>query len=649
MRRACRACWSSRRPSPLGVAAERAAFDPADVRLWLPDLLVGWVLVGCGLVGVRTPAGQPLRRLAGGDRVRLVPRQLQRAVERPWLRTSCLPAPRFPRPPARDLPRRVRLLAHDAGRGRLRATSRRCCPRVWDDAAATIVALGRCWSATARSSTGGRSVPRGGPRARRCGPRPALALVLSAGAAGPGHAPARRPSSRPSLLAYQAVLCAIAVGLLAGLVTSDRERVDVTDLVVELRHRTLRHAAWQPCRRPSATRRSTSATGSPTPAPSSARTGEPLALPRAGSRPVGHLRGARRRAGRRTGARSLRSWRTPRVREAVAVGDPVGGREQPPPRPRCAPGWSSSRPPAGACWRPATRSARDWRRRLHDGAERRLLRSRRCSTRSRPRRPSPDTAERVARRGPGRAGARQELRRLARGIHPRVLAEDGSARPPCSPWSKALPVAGRPRGRGGPAAAAGRGGGVLRVCRGAGQRRQVRGGVARPGLGGRRTTTCVTVVVEDDGVGGADPARGSGLRGLADRVATAGRNAPGRQHAGRGHAPRRRDPSRRRGLDAQPILIQGFPVIRKASAGSIGSAGSRVRLPSSSRVNLNVVGRSVELVPVHEEHDLLPPSTYRTSRPSRSSCPLSSQNVWVIGYSGSSPSPASIASCLVSV
>jgi signal transduction histidine kinase len=28
----------------------------------------------------------------------------------------------------------------------------------------------------------------------------------------------------------------------------------------------------------------------------------------------------------------------------------------------------------------------------------------------------------------------------------------------------------------------------------------------------------VVVEVEDDGVGGADPARGSGLRGLADRV-----------------------------------------------------------------------------------------------------------------------------------
>ena len=32
----------------------------------------------------------------------------------------------------------------------------------------------------------------------------------------------------------------------------------------------------------------------------------------------------------------------------------------------------------------------------------------------------------------------------------------------------------------------------------------------------------VVVVVRDDGVGGADPARGSGLRGLADRVEALG-------------------------------------------------------------------------------------------------------------------------------
>ena len=35
----------------------------------------------------------------------------------------------------------------------------------------------------------------------------------------------------------------------------------------------------------------------------------------------------------------------------------------------------------------------------------------------------------------------------------------------------------------------------------------------------RRRNGRVSVVVEDDGIGGADAARGSGLRGLADRVA----------------------------------------------------------------------------------------------------------------------------------
>ena len=35
----------------------------------------------------------------------------------------------------------------------------------------------------------------------------------------------------------------------------------------------------------------------------------------------------------------------------------------------------------------------------------------------------------------------------------------------------------------------------------------------------RRVNGSVTVEVRDDGVGGADPAAGSGLRGLADRLA----------------------------------------------------------------------------------------------------------------------------------
>ena len=93
------------------------------------------------------------------------------------------------------------------------------------------------------------------------------------------------------------------------------------------------------------------------------------------------------------------------------------------------------------------------------------------------------------------------------------------------------------------------------------------------------------MVVEDDGVGGADPARGSGLRGLADRVATLGGTLRVATAPGRGTRLAAEIPSAARTLRPQPILIQGFPDIKKASAGSIGSAGTRVRLPSSSRVN----------------------------------------------------------------
>ena len=35
----------------LGIAAEWALYGWADPRHWVPDLLVGWTLIGCGLVG----------------------------------------------------------------------------------------------------------------------------------------------------------------------------------------------------------------------------------------------------------------------------------------------------------------------------------------------------------------------------------------------------------------------------------------------------------------------------------------------------------------------------------------------------------------------------------------------------------------------
>ena len=64
------------------------------------------------------------------------------------------------------------------------------------------------------------------------------------------------------------------------------------------------------------------------------------------------------------------------------------------------------------------------------------------------------------------------------------------------------------------------------------------------------------VTVSDDGVGGADPGGGSGLRGLADRVEALGGSLVGRQPASRGHLRHRRDPAADRssavGITAPP-------------------------------------------------------------------------------------------------
>ena len=64
----------------------------------------------------------------------------------------------------------------------------------------------------------------------------------------------------------------------------------------------------------------------------------------------------------------------------------------------------------------------------------------------------------------------------------------------------------------------------------------------------------VAIAVVDDGPGGADSARGSGLRGLADRVEALGGTLRVESLPGHGHAAHRRDPalSRRWPWDSDP-------------------------------------------------------------------------------------------------
>ena len=180
-------------------------------------------------------------------------------------------------------------------------------------------------------------------------------------------------------------------------------------------------------------------------------------------------------------------------------------------------GSSSSRPRAPArstCRRRARRIERD----LHDGAQARLVALGMSIGMAEEKLATDPEGARVL-LAEARTGAREaleELRDLARGIHPPILTDRG-----LNPAIQAL-VARTParRGRLGrarrAAAPAGRDGRLFRRRRGAGERRQVLG--RRP-RGDRRPREDGILVAEvrDDGSGGADPA-GKGLTGLRRRV-----------------------------------------------------------------------------------------------------------------------------------
>ena len=147
--------------------------------------------------------------------------------------------------------------------------------------------------------------------------------------------------------------------------------------------------------------------------------------------------------------------------------------------------------------------------------------SSRCRSRSgSPRRSSP--TRRRPRRSSSGAGtelalALQELRELARGLHPAILTDrglDAALESLCErstvPVELELSLNGRLPG---PVEVA-----IFYVVSeslaNVAKYSQAGSAVVRVASDGRRAT----VEVADDGVGGADPARGSGLRGLVDRV-----------------------------------------------------------------------------------------------------------------------------------
>ncbi len=113
-----------------------------------------------------------------------------------------------------------------------------------------------------------------------------------------------------------------------------------------------------------------------------------------------------------------------------------------------------------------------------------------------------------------------ELRDLVRGIHPPVLADRGlgdavRALALEAPLNTKLDIdlPGRLAGAGGVRR-------LLRGRRGAGQRGQARRTRGTVDIHMRHDGDALRIAVTDDGVGGADPAKGSGLRGVERRLGT---------------------------------------------------------------------------------------------------------------------------------
>ena len=121
----------------------------------------------------------------------------------------------------------------------------------------------------------------------------------------------------------------------------------------------------------------------------------------------------------------------------------------------------------------------------------------------------------------GLASAFDELREISRGIHPLDLVRGGPgagaeiAAPAFGGTGRARPA------RRASAARASRGRGVLRGVRSVDERRQARAAsVVKVELDAH--DAILQLAIRDDGLGGADPSRGSGLVGLSDRIKALG-------------------------------------------------------------------------------------------------------------------------------
>jgi hypothetical protein len=469
----------------LGLTAEWVGFGWGDPRRWIPDLAVGWTLIGCGLVAwERRPESRTGPLMAATGFTWFVGNFSDVGLAAvAWV---AAPLVYLHREPLVQL-----VLTYPSGRSSSRLAqvavvvgyAAAVITPIWDSEAATILLAPLLTGVCARDHI--RAVGRA-RRARRAALQATagLSVVLVGTAAARLLLPAGEVSG-PSLLVYEATLCVLAGWLLAGLVLTPWDRAAVTDPVVELgeaRTGTLRGAL-------------------------SRALGDP-------SLEIGYWLAD-------TGAFVDAEGRT------LFIPDPGSGRS-------VTVVEREGRPVAVLVHDPAV---------LADPGPLEadtLRRSRRSAS-------GQQTRDQIARAEAQLAQTLEELRGLAKGLHPGVLSErglEGALAALANDFP--IPVQVTVAGDRVPSSVA-----VVAyfVCAEALANVAKHASASGVAVSVTARDDRVRIEIEDDGVGGADPGGGSGLRGLADRVETIGGRCGWKALLGMGRAspPRSRSAARRRG------------------------------------------------------------------------------------------------------
>ncbi len=489
----------------LGIAAAFLSHDPGELATVIFDLAVGWALLGCGLV-------------AWGRRRHSRTGPLLAATGLVWLLGSLFsPALFAHRGPLVHL-----LLAYPSGR-LTRRTERAVVAAAYLDGA--IAPLARSAPVTLTIYAAIAAVALGG-YLRETGPRRRVRVVPTAAALaiaavlmlGSVARLAGWDAADATLLAYEVALVATAAGLLADLLRGRWSESAVTGLVVDL------GGLWEPV---TLRDRLARAVGDPSlqlgyrlgdDAGYVDDGGRPLSLPEPGAgRVVTPVDSDGERVAVLVHDRAALD--DPQLAEAVAAATRIAVTNV-----RLRSEVAARVEQLAASRRRIVEAADAQRgllqRELQEGAERRLAAVAAQIELLRPDVGEPRAEELLGDVHEQLRAARAELRELARGIRPPALTTDGlAAALPELARRTPVPVTLRVDGPRCPAASEAA---AYFVCAEALANIAKYAQATAVGVTVEHRAGLLAVAIADDGVGGADPSRGSGLRGLADRVEALG-------------------------------------------------------------------------------------------------------------------------------